>query len=83
MVHLCTLLFSSGAYAIAAGIIGNPPTKVDEIGKIILWFTPVLVEIGSYFYITSIPNYIEIKTQYIHKRSATLFIVVLGEGKLR
>lgn len=82
MVHLYTLLFSSGAYVLAAGVIGDQPTKVDDIGKIFLWFIPVLVEIGSYFYITRMPNYVAIETKSIHKRSTVLFTVVLGEGKL-
>jgi len=80
MIHMGTLLFSFMAYLIAFGVGGYYPTSAADIAKIFLWFAPLVIEIGSYFYIIDRFKYVEIQSKPLHKRSAFLFIVVLGQG---
>jgi hypothetical protein len=87
VIHMSTLLFSSVAYLIAFGVGGYHPTRGGDIGKIFLWFAPVIIEMGSYFYIIrgcklhdKPVKYVKIEPKNLHKRSATLFVVILGGG---
>ena len=81
MIHMGTLLLSFVAYLITLGVIGYNPTSGNDIGKIFLWFAPMVFEIGSYFYIVNrVNDHVKIKSESVHKRSTTLFVVILGEG---
>ncbi|KIM79007.1 hypothetical protein PILCRDRAFT_10666 [Piloderma croceum F 1598] len=81
MIHMGTLLLSFVAYLITLGVIGYNPASSNDIGKIFLWFAPMVFEIGSYFYIINgVKDHVKIKSKSVHKRSATLFVVILGEG---
>lgn len=81
MVHLFTLGISTVAYFAAIGIIGQHPNRSNDIGKIFLWFAPMVLEIASHFFITTM-KHVKIKPEKIHERSGSLFVVILGEGKL-
>jgi low temperature requirement protein LtrA len=81
MIHIGTLLLSFFAYIFSIVVIGSNPTRGRDIGKIFLWFTPMVFEIGSYFYIVNrVNDHVKIKSESVHERSATLFVVILGEG---
>jgi low temperature requirement protein LtrA len=81
IIHMCTLLLSFIAYLVTLGVIGYNPTRGENIGKIFLWFAPMVIEILSHFYIANrVEDHIPIESEAVHKRSATLFVVILGEG---
>jgi hypothetical protein len=81
VIHMGTLLLSFFAYIMSVVVIGSNPTRGKDIGKIFLWFAPMVFEIGSYFYIVNrVNDHVKIKSESVHKRSTTLFVVILGEG---
>ncbi|KAF8882722.1 hypothetical protein BD779DRAFT_913545 [Infundibulicybe gibba] len=78
-LHLITLLLSSITYFASIAFIGDHPSETSSILKICFWFAPMMLEIISHFAIARIKDH-EYNSKSVAKRSATLFIVVLGEG---
>jgi hypothetical protein len=79
-VHLLPFGISTAAYFVTIAVIGKNPAKSNDIGKILLWFLPMVLEIFAHFYMTRL-DHVKIKTEIISKRSGSLFVVVLGEGR--
>jgi hypothetical protein len=60
----------------------NPVHKSVQIAKIVLWYTPIVVEVGSHFIANVLPGHVRYKTEGVtsSSRSATAFIIILGGG---
>jgi hypothetical protein len=80
-VHLISLGISTVAYFAAVGVIGQNPKKGNDVGKIFLWFAPVISEMASHYFTTTM-KHVKIKPESIHERSGSLFVVILGEREL-
>jgi len=80
IVHIITLGISSITYFVAFVVVGNHPSKGRSIAKLVLWFSPMILEILSYFLITRMEHHVECPPEKLSKRSTTLFIIILGEG---
>ncbi|KAF5335607.1 hypothetical protein D9758_017258 [Tetrapyrgos nigripes] len=82
LVHIGSLLFSSICFFISFGVIGSHPGKGDQIAKLVLWYFPILIEVAAHY--LSISHFCRGCVQYnataIIKRSATVFIIILGGG---
>jgi len=79
-VQMLVLAFSAFSYFIAIAIIGHNPSKGRNIAKLVFWFLPMILEISSYFFLTRTLDHVECPIQVIRKRSAMLFIVIIGTG---
>jgi hypothetical protein len=73
---------SSFSYFLATAVIGDRATKGDDIGKICLWFIPMILEALSYFYIIRKAEFVQCDSEGLRDRSRVLFTIILGEGNL-
>lgn len=56
------------------------PSMGTQIGKLVLWSVPILLEIGVHFGALQMPGYVRYTTESVYARSGTAFIIVLGSG---
>ncbi|TCD69104.1 hypothetical protein EIP91_008746 [Steccherinum ochraceum] len=85
LVQCGAILISIGCYLAAFFVIGDNPSRVDQIVKLVLWFFPVILEIASHFVVALLAeadHAISVKydAATFRARSATVFIIILGGG---
>jgi hypothetical protein len=82
MVHILSTAASAIFYFGAYGLLtsSHAETRSGSIGKVILWYLPILIEIIAHFVANAVPGRVSYSVQSVFARSSTLFIVVLGIG---
>jgi hypothetical protein len=83
LVHIAALAFSALCYFITFFMLGsndNPVPKSIQTAKILLWYTPIIVEVASHFIADAAPGRVRYSTEGVTARSATAFIIILGGG---
>jgi len=82
LVHIGSLLISSLCYFIAFAIIGNHPSKDDQIAKFFLWYIPLFVEVAAHFIAISrfCNGRVNYDAQLVLARTCTAFVIILGNG---
>ena len=85
MVHAGSLILSAISFLTVFIILGTaedtvPPSMATQMGKLILWSVPSLIEIAIHFVALKLPGYVRYTTELVYARSGTAFIIVLGSG---
>lgn len=79
-VHLVTLSLSTACYFAAYRVLQGNVAKGKEIAKLVLWYLPVVLEVASHYIANLMPGHVAYPAEIVSKRSATVFIIVLGQG---
>jgi len=81
LAHILSLFISSMLFFSAFGVIGHDPSTQDNITKIILWYTAVIIEIFAHFipYLFHLTGHVPYSPAGLYARASVLFIVVLGQ----
>ena len=82
--HIISLLISSAFY-LAAFIVLDSRVGSDkgaQATKIVLWYTPVLLEIAAHYLALSQPGHVPYPMEGVVERCAAAFIIILGGGKI-
>ena len=61
-------------------MIGKSPTTADNAMKLVLWFTPILLEVCAHFLANVLPGRVRYEPDAVYARAATVFIIILGGG---
>ncbi|THU93351.1 hypothetical protein K435DRAFT_799765 [Dendrothele bispora CBS 962.96] len=87
IVHILSLLFSVICFFVASAIIGDNPDDSEDkaneqIAKLVLWYFPLFVEVAAHFVAISrrYKGWVSYNSELISKRSATVFVIILGGG---
>jgi hypothetical protein len=82
-VHLGSMVISMALFFAAFIVMrGDDVTRADEIVKVVLWYTAIVLEIGAHFLANEMPGHVSYSGEAVFARASTLFIVVLGIGEL-
>ncbi|TCD69517.1 hypothetical protein EIP91_007447 [Steccherinum ochraceum] len=87
-VHNGSLLISFTCYFASFFVISSNPDKVtrdDQIAKVCLWYTPIILEAVAHFlaaHLSEDKQFEEMwyKGEVLYGRSASVFIIILGAG---
>jgi hypothetical protein len=80
LVHAGSLVLSALLFLISFLILGTT-TRVTSILKLILWYSALVVEVGTHYYANTLSGHVGYRSEAVYGRSSTLFVVVLGIGK--
>ena len=81
-IHAASLLLSSLSYLIAFITLNSSigQDRGTQIAKIILWYLPIVMEIGAHFLALSQNGHVRYPIEGIYERSSAAFIIILGGG---
>ena len=81
--HIISLAISSLFYLVAFIILVSPggPEKGTQIAKIILWFSPILLEIGAHYSALTQTGHVPYPARRFSERCAAAFVIILGGGR--
>ena len=79
-IHIISLLLSFASYIAAYIVIGKNPDEDDQIAKLALWYSPIIMEVLAHFLAATLPGRARYEAEAIYKRSSTVFIIILGGG---
>lgn len=77
---MAALAASSLSYFVAFGVLRGDLTEGKDITELVLWYTPLVLEVVSHYVASVLPGHVSYPEELISKRSATVFIIVLGGG---
>ena len=82
LVHIVSLAFSATCFFVSFATIGHNLTAFAEITKIVLWYTPLILEMAAHFIppAFSMSGHVRYSPKRLYDRASTLFIIVLGQG---
>ncbi|KAK7444023.1 hypothetical protein VKT23_015418 [Stygiomarasmius scandens] len=82
LVHIGSLLISSLCYFIAFAIIGNHPSRGDQIVKFFFWYIPLFIEVTAHFIAISrlCNGRVNYDAKLVLARTCTAFVIILGNG---
>ena len=78
-LRIGALLFSVACYAINAFVVTRSHhdlSKSDEIARVVLWYTPLILEVLIHF----VPGRFSSCTAAIYERASSSFTIILGGG---
>lgn len=80
--HVLSLILSATSYLVAFIILESSVghTKGAQVAKVILWYLPIVCEIGAHFFTLQQRGHVRYPLDSVYERSAASFIIILGSG---
>lgn len=80
--HILSLTLSATSYLVAFIILESSLglSKGAQLAKVILWYLPVVWEIGAHFLALRQRGHVQYPLNSVYERSAASFIIILGGG---